>query len=208
MAKLIKNSVANIACGKSVCVEVGLEAPYWWYVLYVKSNKERRVVEDFQKAFDTKRTGRELEAFCPSSERYFRDRRLKDSGKAYQKRPLFSGYVFLETNMPEKEFKTAMYDVIYNSPDIIRLLCNGNGSIAVSDSERQKFEYLFRGKRCLDHSVGYIDGDQVIVTVGPLKGFEGYIKKINRHNRTALIEFDMFGQKQTVSVALEIVEKR
>lgn len=38
-------------------------------------------------------------------------------------------------------------------------------------------------------------------------GLEGCITKINRHNRTADIEINMFNQRQTVKVALEIVSK-
>ena len=60
----------------------------------------------------------------------------------------------------------------------------------------------------MEHSIGYIEGDRIIITGGPLVGREGGIKKINRHHRVAQIEIDMFGQKQVVDVALEIVEKK
>ena len=57
-------------------------------------------------------------------------------------------------------------------------------------------------------SEGYIEGDKVRVTAGPLCGLEGLIKKIDRHKRTACLEFDMFGQTVSTSVGLEITEKR
>ena len=111
--------------------------------------------------------------------------------------------------MPEEEFREAFFSIGYNSADIIRLLTYGKeGTIALRDAERIRLEYLFRGKRCLEHSVGYIEGDRVIITGGALVGMEGIIKKINRHHRSAQMEIDLFNETQTIDVALEIVSRR
>lgn len=129
-------------------------------------------------------------------------------GKRYLKRPLFPGYVFVETNMPSDVFRSEFYDVIYNSADIIRLLKYGESNdIALRQEEQQRFEYLFKGKRCIEHSMGYIEGEKIIITSGPLLGLEGCIIKINRHRHSACIEINMFNQKQLVDVALEIIAK-
>lgn len=186
-----------------------MQEPYWWYVLYVRSNTEHKVVESFQKSFVRKGLQYELEAFCPESEKYYKDKQSRTMGKTYQKRPLFPCYVFVETNMPSDAFQSEFYDVVYNSADIIRLLRYGaSNQIALRQEERQKFEYLFKGKRCIEHSMGYIEGDEIIITGGPLIGMEGSIRKINRHHRSAQIEIDMFGEKQVVDVALEIVGRK
>lgn len=185
-----------------------MQEPYWWYVLYVRSNTEHRVVESFQKSMLKKGLSFEIETFCPESEKYYRDKHSRTLGKTYIKRPLFPGYVFVGTNMPEIEFRAQSYDIIYNSMDIIRLLCNGkDGGIALRQDERERFEFILKGKRCLEHSIGYIEGDRTVVTFGPLRGRENIIKKINRHSREAYIEIDMFGVKNMVKVALEILSK-
>lgn len=185
-----------------------MEGGYWWYVLYVRSNTEHRVVESFQQAIIKKRLPYMIETFCPESEQYYNNKKSRVLGKQYLKRPMFANYVFIETNMPAIEFKSAIFDIIYDSSDIIRLLSYGSsGEIAILPEERKRLEYLLRGKRCLEHSVGYIDGDNIVITSGPLIGMEGSIKKINRHHRRARIEIDMFNQKQIVDVALEIVRK-
>ena len=186
-----------------------MQEPYWWYVLYVRSNTEHKVADSFQKSFARKGLRYELEAFCPESEKYYKDKQSRMVGKTYLKRPLFLGYVFVETNIPSNLFQAEFYDVIYNSADIIRLLRYGESNeIALLQEERRRFEYLFRGKRCIEHSMGYIEGDRIIITGGPLKDLEGCVKKINRHHRSAVVEVDMFGQKQTIEVALEITEKK
>lgn len=185
-----------------------MKEPYWWYILHVRSNKEHRVVDSFQQAYERKGLAYELNVFCPESEHFYRNKQSQVLGRQYVKRPLFPGYVFVETNMPAKEFRIAFNDVIYNSADIIRLLRYADSDeIALSAEERQRFEFLLKGKKSLDHSIGYIEGDKIVVTGGGLMGLEGCITKINRHNRTADVEIDMFNQKQVIKVALEIVSK-
>lgn len=186
-----------------------MKDPYWWYVLYVRSNTEHRVAKYVNLAFRNKGLPYELEAFSLEAERYFNSRKMKDSGNPFIRRPIFSNYIFIETNMPEKEFREAFFSIGYNSADIIRLLTYGkSGIIALRYEERIRLEYLFRSKRCLEHSVGYIEGDRVIITGGALIGIEGSIKKINRHHRSAQIEIILFNETQIIEVALEIVSKK
>ena len=78
---------------------------------------------------------------------------------------------------------------------------------ALPTDERVRLEYLYRGKRCLEHSVGYRKGERIIISQGPLIGHEGEIVYFNRHNREATIEIEMFGTKTTIRVALEITNR-
>ena len=57
-------------------------------------------------------------------------------------------------------------------------------------------------------SIGVIEGDQIIVERGPLKGLEGSIIKINRHKRIAIIRADFMGGPREIKVGLEIIDKR
>ncbi len=186
-----------------------MQEPYQWYVFYVRTNSENRVIRELTRFIDMHDFGGyEFEPFCPESEIYFRGNKLRQQGRAYRRRPLFPGYVFIETTMPSREFLTGFGAYIYSSHDVIRLLKCGNGdNIALPLDERRRMEYLLKGKRCVERSVGYIAGDKICVTDGPLRGSEGMITYINRHNRYADIQVDMFGGKIKARVALEIVEK-
>lgn len=59
----------------------------------------------------------------------------------------------------------------------------------------------------VEFSEGVIEGDEVKVWKGPLKGQEAKIVKIDRHKRLAWIEMKMFGRTKVVKVGLEIVSK-
>ena len=198
-----------------------MREPYWWYVLYVRTNTEHRVVSVIEQFY--KQNGfheYELEPFCPETEFYCRNIKWRIPGKKYLKRPLFPNYVFIETNMPALKFLEFFSPYVYNSTDILRILKYGDGKslhktddnlpprIALSLEERQRLEYLLKGRRCLEHSEGYLEGDKVIIVGGPLIGLEGCIKKINRHNRTADIELEVFNRISNVKVAFEILTKK
>ena len=184
-----------------------MQEPYWWYILFVRAGAENRVILDLKHIFELKALPYNFEPFYPEAEQYYRSKEYQILGRHYRKRPLFPGYVFLETDLPEEEFLHEFSHFIYRSTDILRILKSGDGRHTLPTKERQRFEYLLRGKRCLEHSVGYIVGDKIIVEAGPLVGREGTIKKLNRHNRSAFIEVELFGEKMTVKAALEIVSK-
>lgn len=186
-----------------------MERSNWWYVLYVRTNTENRVIEEMKRFSEKLALPYTVEPFVLESEQYYRSKKFRQIGKSYQKRPMFPGYVFVDTDMPDKEFIACFSDYISKSEHIIRLLHSGNeNDLAISDRERQTLEYLFLGKKCLEHSEGYISGEEIVITSGPLKGQEGKIRKINRHNRVAFVEIEFFNQIQLVKVALEIIEKR
>lgn len=52
---------------------------------------------------------------------------------------------------------------------------------------------------------GLKDGDQVVVTAGPLLGHEGLIKTINRRKSTAYLELDLCGRRVTTRVGLAVL---
>ena len=187
-----------------------MKEPYYWYVLYVRTNAEKRVVEDLARYIGERSFDLPMEPFCPESESYYRSKQDRLLGRTYRRRPLFPGYIFVETQMPPERFLKQMGDFIYRSADIVRLLrmSGDSASIAVPTEERRRLEFLLTGKRCVEHSVGYIVGDKVCVNSGPLKDREGLITYINRHNRYADIEVELFGSRVKARVALEIVDKK
>lgn len=186
-----------------------MEEPYWWYVLYVKTNTEHRVVSGINNYFaQLGLKSVELIAFCPETERYYRNAKRYSLGRTYLKRPLFPNYVFIETNISPRDFLESFSQFIYNTADIIKILRNSDSEdIAISYDERRRFEYLFKGKRYIEHSIGFITGDKVVIQYGPLIGIEGCIKKIDRHNRNAEVEITMFERTTSIKIALEIVFK-
>lgn len=78
----------------------------------------------------------------------------------------------------------------------------------LSDSERDWFMAFTDSKRVVRMSEGFIEGDTVKVTSGPLRGREASIRKIDRHKRRAYIDVSLFGRTVPATIGLEILWKR
>lgn len=171
----------------------------YWYVLFVKSGRERNVERYLKK---------ELKAdistpFIPLQEVLF-----KRSGSVKKEiRLLFPGYVFIESILSGNEFLEEINYLIDRSSDIISLLKYSDTEIAMRESERQRLLSLCNNNYCIEASYGIIEGDKILIFDGPLKGMESLVKKINRHRREALIEIEIMGDVRLVTVALEVVGK-
>ena len=99
-----------------------MNEPYYWYVLYVRTGAENRVADDLKRYVSSRALGCDIDPFCPESEYYYRNKKDRQLGRTYKKRPLFPSYVFVETSMPPKEFMREFGSYFYASHDVIRLL--------------------------------------------------------------------------------------
>lgn len=106
------------------------------------------------------------------------------------KRLLFPGYLFFVADDPE-----ALHRELSKVPLPIRLLGNEENSFfPLTGKERDWFLSFMDGSHTVRMSEGVISGDKITVTRGPLMGFEGDIRKIDRHKRRAYIDVSLFGR--------------
>ena len=167
-----------------------------WYVAQVRSGQERQVRDFCHDAIDSAIMD---DCFLPEYETMW-----KHSGEWKPvKKLLFPGYVFMVSNHAEDLAKS-----LEKMPYSARLLGAGEDTYtALADGERDWFLSFMDGKHCVRMSEGYIEGDKVIVTRGPLLGLEGDIRRIDRHKRRAYLDATMFGRTLPISVGLEVVRK-
>jgi len=171
-----------------------------WFVMFVKTGRELKVEKQIKEKFDIDM----FYPFTPMLETLY-----KTAGKVRKEtKPMFPGYVFVESDISSHDFIQYTRSMISTSNDIIRLLKYGDeNEIAMRDEERSTFLSFFNDDHCFESSSGIIVGDRVIIKSGPLKGWENKVRKIDRHKRIVWIEMDFMGDNRLVSVALEIVEK-
>jgi len=115
---------------------------------------------------------------------------------------MFPGYIFFVTNNVE--------DLFFRLKDVkglTKILRTGEDFTPIYPKEAEFLEQLVGKDRVIDVSYGYKEGDNVVITAGPMKNLKGLIRKIDRHKRIAVIEIDFFGRKTPVSVGLELACK-
>ena len=116
---------------------------------------------------------------------------------------LFPSYIFIETDHI-KEFVNDInwfpgFNVVLHMDD---LYC------PLYKHEEQLILRLINDHDVIDISEGYMEGDKVHVTDGPLVGMEGSIKKVKRRQSVAVLEMNIFNRVTEVSVGLDLIDKR
>ena len=115
---------------------------------------------------------------------------------------LFPSYIFIETERIE-EFV-----------DNIKWFPGFNMNLHIDDIYCPVYEHevvilnrLIAENDIIDISQGYMEGDKVHVTNGPLVGMEGQIRKVKPRQRAAILDMNIINRKTEVSLALELIEK-
>lgn len=167
-----------------------------WYVLYVMGGRERKILELLNQKD-------EIKAFTPLKEVVHR----VQGKRVVVKKPLFPSYVFLETELSPKVFRQAMLRYKSQISGILKELKYDDDISALSTEERAYLEGLMDEGHNVRLSKGEILDGEVIITEGPLKGYESNIIRIDRHKRRAILNVRMNNRDMNVDVSLEIVKK-
>ena len=119
-------------------------------------------------------------------------------------RPLIPGYVIAVTADPDK-----LRQLLRATPGFTKLLVFGETYQPLRDEERGWIEAATRPQeRVVPISVGYREGDSLVVTEGPLKGHEALVKRIIRKKSLAVLELHAGGKRITATVGLAVLPKR
>lgn len=121
--------------------------------------------------------------------------------------PMFTGYLFITSDNPV-ELYGRLHAVLGKAIfKYVKLIRNDEYIVPLSDEEEKLVTELSDKDHVIKASLGYIKGDTLIVTDGPLKGHEGQVVKIDRHKRIAILEAEFLGEKRHITVGLEVVKK-
>ena len=105
------------------------------------------------------------------------------------------------------ESALAQIDRQFGKGSVMRLGSDERAFVPLTDKETDWFLSFMDREHVVRMSEGYIDGDKVVVTRGPLMGFEGQIRRVDRHKRRAYLDVTMFGRTVPTSFGLVIGRK-
>jgi len=173
-----------------------------WHVLFVRNGSEEQVVDRLKTLLDNEA----YTPFIPMKEYPQKRNGMKTKGR---KVCFPGGYIFLRSDANAIEIIKDITLIAGNMSEFYRLLHYGDNKadIAMRDYERQSIERLLDEDFCMTSSIGFYEGDAVRVSSGVLVGMESQIKKINKHNRTAIIEVPFLGETRRITLMLELLEK-
>lgn len=168
-----------------------------WYVVQVLGGKEEATCRLIERIVDQEVL---QECFTP---RYETQRKVRGMW-VNARNVLFPGYVIAVTEDVDR-LKRELRAV----PEFTKLLSMGEAFIPLSEQDQAWIgAFTSPGERTVPMSEGVIEGDRVIVTSGPLKQHEGWIRSVNRRKGLAFLEFQMFGRTIQTKVGLAILARR
>lgn len=169
---------------------------HMWYVVQVRTGTEEVVKMQCLKIINHKILE---DCFIP-----YYELMKKYEGKWHkEKRILFPGYVFMVSSNVDELFLE-----LKNVDGLTKVLGTGEEVVPLENDEIEFLKAFGKKEQLVEMSEGIIDGGKVCVVDGPLKGYEGWIKKVDRHKRLAYLEVELMDRKIETRVGLEIVEKK
>lgn len=166
-----------------------------WYAVQVRTGREENIIQYSKLLVDRQVL---TECFLPKYEQ-----KKKYRGEWHiEHKLLFPGYLFMISDTPDE-----LYQALKNIPDLTKVLRDDDYLIPIKEEEKAFLLHFGKEEHVVEMSYGYMEGEKVTITEGPMKDFDGKIIKIDRHKRTAVIEVEFFDRKMEVKVGLEVVRK-
>lgn len=156
--------------------------------------------EDKTKELCLQIVGRQLleSCFIPRYEKV-----VKYGGEWHKKvEVLFPGYIFFETKHID-----AVFLALKCVPKLTKILGTGQDIIQLRKQEEELLRQLVNEDYLMEMSSGYAVGKQVHIINGPMRDLKGYIRKVDRHKRLAVVEVQMFGRLININMGLEVLAK-
>lgn len=165
-----------------------------WYVIQVMKGREEVAAEHIERVVP----GSVLkECFYP---RYETEIKVRGAWTAVEK-PLFPGYLIGVTDEPR-----ALDRALLDMQEFARVLRQGEDYVPLAREEMELIaSFTEPGKRVVPMSLGFKQGDDVVVTSGPLLGRQVLIKSVNRRKSVAELELDLCGRTVSARVGLGIL---
>lgn len=177
-----------------------------WYVVQVAAGREQMMCGKIRRAAEAYAGERGLRAADVLGECFsprYRTRVRRDGAWADDEQALLPGYLVAVTGRVD-----LLAQVLKRVPDFARVLGNDDAFTPLADDEAAWIDAFAGGRRrVVEMSEGFKEGGKVVVTSGPLVGYEGAITKIDRRKHIAYLQLEIMGRKKEVKVGFNLVRK-
>ena len=166
-----------------------------WYVVHTMAGLEQKCMQQCQQYVDQADYS---EMFIPlyMAKKHFR----KEWHDVEQ--PLFPGYFFIDT----KDIQPIQLG-LKHLYQYTKVLQNGEIVSPITKEEQNYLEKMMDRQHIVQYSEGFLIGDEVLVTSGPIRNCKGWIKSVDRHWRVAKMEIPIFGRRTPVEIGFGAIAR-
>jgi len=168
-----------------------------WYTVKVQNNHERKVSERIK--LDMSRDYKEeINVLVPIQN----TSKIKDGKRVIKEQLLYPGYIFVETDSPNKlEF------VVKSTTGATSILKDKkNNAIPLRPTEVEKMVGQKENPGIILKDA-FFQGERVMITEGPFQNFKGVIETIDMDKDKVKVEVLIFGRKTYVDLTLSDIIK-
>jgi transcriptional antiterminator NusG len=180
-----------------------------WYVLHTYSGYENKIDKTIRMMIDHGELDKEIvrDVKVPSEEVV----EVRDGKKRTQTRKFLPGYILIEMDLPEREWKatTSRIRKIQGVTGFVGTPADRRPNPLTGDEARgilQKSGEI-KGERPVRARQTFAPGEQVKIVDGPFESFTGTIEEVNQEKNKLKVMVGIFGRNTPVEVDLLQVEK-
>ena len=96
---------------------------------------------------------------------------------------------------------------LYRLPDILRVLCSGDGDWHLAGTDLIMAKALFSEDGVVGFSWAFFEGDRIRIADGFLKQYEGQIIRVNKRAKTAQIRVKFEGKTLSLWLGYELIDR-
>lgn len=166
-----------------------------WYVIHTVSGLEQKCLQQCGIYVDKNDYSG---MFIP---RYIAQKHFKKEWHEVEK-TLFPGYLFVDTEMIEP-----VIEGLKNFQQYTKVLRDGEMVSPITVQEQQFLSAMMDKQHLVKYSEGFLIGEKVCITTGPLRNLEGYVRTVDRHRRVAKLEVPIFGRPTPTEVGFGAIKR-
>ena len=117
-------------------------------------------------------------------------------------KPLFPGYLFVDTD----DIDTVITG-LKKIRQYTKVLKDGDTVSPIRKDEQDFLALMMDADHIVQYSEGFLIGDEVYITSGPLKKVQGWIRTVDRHRRIAKMDVPIFGRATPIEVGLGTIAR-
>lgn len=133
---------------------------------------------------------------------FFRKQMHARSGTEFDE-PLFPGYVFMET----EQLENSNIELLKKLNGFYHFLFDNANPQKLNGTDLEYYQAFRKNGELLGLSKVHFDENQrIVITSGPLKGFEGNIIRVNRRCKRVTVEITLLGTSKKVDLCYSDAE--
>jgi len=174
-----------------------------WYVIKVISGKEAKIKKMMENEIQRNHLEDYVGQILVPTEKTFH---LKDGKRIQKDKTLFPGYIYIEANLAG-EFP----HVVKSIPGVMGFLSGVKGGDPMPLSKKEVNRILGKVDELAVNAgnvhIPFSVGDQITVTDGPFKGFDGVVEQVNPERNKVTVSVRFFGRKTPLDLNYYQIKK-